>query len=161
MTTFHANEKKYLPLLARIGANHGLAPEYLVAIARQESAFDPNARSAPGAADDLLGGAFGLCQMTMDTARVLGFKGAAEGLFYPDTNAEYAALLAVSNAKRFKLDMKDILQLAQCHNGGEPLNHIDPAKKPRKYTNVQAYGNRVASFAATYREACAQYAIRK
>ncbi len=157
MSKFHDNEKKFLPLLARVGANHGLPPEFLVAIAHHESRFDPNA-VATDPRDLARGGSRGLCQMSWKTAVGLGFKGMPEGLFYPDINAELSAQLALEHAKRFKLALTDVASLAQCHNAGRPLTHITD---PKVYAAVKAYSDDVVRLCDVYREPASQYALKK
>lgn len=152
-----ANAAKFLPLLARVGANHGLPPEFLVALAHHESGFDPNA-TATDPRDLARGGSRGLLQMSWKTAVGLGFKGMPEGLYYPDINAELGAQLAVSNAKRFKLALTDVAQLAQCHNAGRPLSHITD---PKVYAAVKAYSDDVVRLCGIYREPASQYAVKK
>jgi soluble lytic murein transglycosylase-like protein len=140
-------ETKYLPLLATTGVRYGLSPEFLVAIAYIESSFNPDAQVHFGP-DEARGGAYGLCQLTLKTARALGFKGEPSGLLYPDTNAEYAAILAAQNAKR--LGTFAILDLAAAHNSGKSYAHAPHVS--------QEYAQKVSSLCDIYHDSCAQYA---
>ena len=99
-----ANEKFFGPIIRAAFVAAGLPGELGMAIAKWESGgtFDPNLRSDPHATDEALGGAWGFCQMTFETAQGLGFKGQPQGLRDPQTNAALAAKLCAQNAKRSK-----------------------------------------------------------
>src|SRR6476469_1397219 len=100
---FEQREALYLPILATAFKNHGLAPEFGVAIARQESSFDPTVRVMTGG-DLALGGSYGLCCMGLSTAHALGHHDITpEQLLDPAINASLAAELCVANAKRLKV----------------------------------------------------------
>ena len=97
------NEDKYLPIVATAFANRGLPPELGCAIARQESNWNPKA-TASNPKDIARGGAFGLCQMTLQTAQELGHKDiTVEQLYDPAINASLAAELCVANLKRIRV----------------------------------------------------------
>jgi hypothetical protein len=98
--SFAEREAKYMPVVATAFKNAGLPPELGCAIARQESAWDPTA-TASNPKDLAMGGAFGLCQMTMDTAHALGHHDITPAQLHdPAINASLAAELCVANRKR-------------------------------------------------------------
>lgn len=144
--TFKKNEALYLPLLAQAFAARGLPPELGPAIGRQESNFDPNVSNL-GPGDLERGGSYGLCQMSLQTAQALGYKGEVAGLHDPHINAALAADLFVENRKRHS-DLRDIIAM---YNSGKPFD-LAPTKTRAFYVqNVVAYMK-------MYAPRCSQYA---
>lgn len=152
-------EAKYLPVVATAFRNAGLPPELGCALARQESAWNPTATAShPG--DLARGGAFGLCQMTLKTAReVLGHRDITpEQIFDPAVNAALAAELCVHNLESLAgvtySDTKaPLMDLAAMYNSGRRYD-----KAP--YITKTNYVPRVLKFMDEYRAALAgtQYA---
>ncbi len=139
--TFTQREALYFPILVAAFLRHNLPPEWGVAIARQESAFTA-AASNNSAGDATRGGSWGLCQMSMLTARGLGFTGTTADLLNPEINAELAATLCAEISKRLKTT--SLADVASAYNSGKPM-----ARAPTSTRTV--YVPRVLAFAATYR----------
>jgi soluble lytic murein transglycosylase-like protein len=100
MKSFKEREAFALTIIPLTFRNAGLPPELGMALARQESNFDPSA-TATNPKDLAMGGAFGWCQMTMDTAHALGHKDITPAQLHdPAINASLAAELCVANLKR-------------------------------------------------------------
>lgn len=78
----------YASLFVAAGKRHGVDPALLAAVARQESGFNPNARSPAGA--------LGLMQIMPDTARYLGVNP-----YDPEEAVDGAARLLASNLRQF------------------------------------------------------------
>jgi len=139
--TLANRESVYGPILVAAFTNVGLPPEWGMAIARQESAFKPAVINNTGG-DALRGGSRGLCQMSLKTARALGFVGDPDLLFQPVLNAQLAAKLCLSLTRQFKTaELKDI---AAGYNSGKPF-----ARCP---ASTVAYANNVVAYAAAYKE---------
>lgn len=155
------NEDKYLPVVATAFARAGLPPELGCAIARQESNWDPTA-TASNPKDLAMGGAYGLCQMTMDTAHALGHTDITpEQLHDPAINASLAAELCVANLKRLSANSAanvDVFaastaeDLFAMYNSGRVL-----AKAP--HVTVNNYVPRCMKFMSDYTARCANYAV--
>lgn len=71
-------------------ARHGIAAALLMAVVSVESDFSPTATNMTGG-DLARGGSYGLAQMSLATARALGFKGEASALLSPAVNLDLAA----------------------------------------------------------------------
>lgn len=122
-----SNVDKYGPVVRRAFAAVGLPVEWGMAIAHVETGgtFNPGLRKMSGG-DGALGGAWGLCQMTLDTAKRLGYDGDGEGLLEPRLNAGLAAELCVCNMKAFGKDLRDV---ASGYNSGKPWARAKPEVK--------------------------------
>lgn len=66
--------------------------------------------------DGLRGGAYGLCQVTLKTAKGLGFVGPVELLLKPEVNADLAAKLVAQLHKRYT----QLADVAAAYNSGKP-----------------------------------------
>ena len=121
--------------------NVGLPPEWGLAIARQESNFAPKALNM-SVADSTRGGSWGLCQMSLLTARGLGYVGTAAGLTDPQVNADLAARLCRELVTRFKTT--SLADVAAGYNSGRTF-----AKAPASTRTV--YVPRVLKFAQDYK----------
>lgn len=146
MSKFKDNELAYLPILAQAFASRGLPPELGPALARKESAFNP-LEDNQGPGDKELGGSYGLCQMSFQTAKGLGYSGTPEGLKDPYINAALAAELCAINWKAHK-NLVDVICM---YNSGKPF-----MRAPTSTTSV--YLPSVQSYMKIYRERCVQYA---
>lgn len=144
------NETKYLPLVSRAFANAGFLPEFGAALSKHESNWDPSAM-ATDPRDLARGGSRGLFQMSQRTAEALGYKGTPEGLFYPDTNTEWAVKLTLANLKALNGNMSYPL-LAAAHNCG--VTHAIKGTIPRE---TQLYVQAVLQLMKLYEEPCKQY----
>ena len=116
-----ARERLYGPTIVQAFLDEGMDPALGLAIARQESAFRADSVCTTGG-DGARGGSYGLMQMSLMTARTLGFIGPAKGLLAPGVNAGLAAALCKSNSAR----SKQIFDLAAMYNSGKVL-----AKAPK------------------------------
>ena len=74
---------RYRDLILRHAQANGIPFELADAVVRIESRYNPHAHN---------GGAVGLMQIKMQTARGLGYSGSAAGLTNPDTNLRYGML---------------------------------------------------------------------
>lgn len=109
----------YLPMLAKMGQAYAVPPEWLVAFARVESSFRANAVNN-SAADTARGGSRGLCQMSLQTARAIGFTGAPDDLLDPVVNAKMAATLISLNMRSFRVSSLE--DVAALYNSGKRFN---------------------------------------
>ena len=140
--TFTQREALYLPYLVAAFMKLDLPPEWGVAIARQESPFLAAAVNN-SAGDAKRGGSMGLCQMSLLTARGLGYVGQPTGLLDPVVNAALAAALCKEIVTRLKT--RDLADVASAYNSGKPF-----AKAPQSTRTV--YVPRVLAFALAYKE---------
>lgn len=76
-----ASAGTYDNLIAKHARAHGVPLGLAKAVVSIESNFRPNARGKAGE--------IGLMQVKLSTARGLGYKGSAKGLYNPDTNLLY------------------------------------------------------------------------
>lgn len=133
------------PIIAQAFSHVGLPPTLGLALARQESDFRVDA-VATHPADIARGGAYGALQMTLKTARGLGYQGPPEGLLDATENARWAAELCAQNAKRTKAPIGSqdwVYDLAAMYNSGRPF-----AKAPE--VTRKDYAPRVWSFYKEY-----------
>lgn len=126
----------YCDIIETAFAARHLKPEWGFAFARQESAFKANATNRRDAGDLRRGGSFGLFQMSMMTARALGFKGSEKELLKPETNSQYAAELIEQLHKRYQGNLKDI---AACYNSGKSFEKAPLVTQHNYVPNVLAY----------------------
>lgn len=132
-------ENAFGPVVRAAFKAEGLPPEWGMAIAKLESGFDPR-RSVITGSDGARGGAWGICQMTLETAREeLGYKGDGFSLLDPELCSSLAAKLCSINAKRYGTDLRDV---AAAYNGGEP--YVKSNKR------AIAYADTVCRFALDY-----------
>ncbi len=131
----------YGPLIRAAFEAEGLPGHWGMALARQESAFEPSAQCLIGG-DKKRGGSFGLCQMSLATAQGdLGYLGDGDGLKNPEVNTKLAAKFCKLLTKRLKTtELKDI---AAAYNSGRPF-----AKAPKSTRTV--YVPNVLRFAQEY-----------
>lgn len=131
MSVYSERKAQNLAIVARAFRVWGLDPAIGCGIAEHESYWKVDAHSAPGATDDALGGAFGLCQMTLETARSLGFTGTPDELFNPYTNALLAASYCAQNAKLLGDDPAKWVAAYNCGPG-----HVRAGTIPRVTSHV-------------------------
>lgn len=97
----------------------GLDPNFALAICEHESGLHPQARSPASASDEKYGGAWGLCQILLATAKDFGYTGDGPGLWDPALNLQFFAALTRRNIAAWKTtDVSDLICL---HNSGKPL----------------------------------------
>ncbi len=76
-----AGKGNYGSLIARHASAHGIPVRLARAVVRVESNFRANARGSAGE--------IGLMQLKLSTARMMGYRGSAKGLYHPETNIKY------------------------------------------------------------------------
>jgi hypothetical protein len=133
-------------------------PEFGCALAHHESAWDPRAE-ATDPRDLAMGGSRGLFQMTLVSSRGLGFRGSAEGLFYPDVNTEWAIALAKKNKAYLlskKAELDSYMNLAAAHNCG--VGHVVRGTIPR--STREQYVPAVMRLMDLYKDRAAQYRVK-
>lgn len=100
-------ESKYKDTFEKYAEVHDIPIEWLYAIARQESALRPSTVVKTGG-DGKRGGAYGVFQMTLKTARTLGFAGNPDELLDVDTNTKYATKLIAYWMARHPGNLSDV-----------------------------------------------------
>lgn len=152
-----ARRARLMPAFLAAAERHAVPLAWLLAIARKETGF-ANVRSAPGARDDELGGAWGPMQVTSATAKTLGFApGAAleaRGraiLSDPALGIELGARLLARLARELG---RDLGRVAAAYNAG--AGRVKSGQVPAK-TRTQ-YVPPVLAFAAAYESAEARIA---
>lgn len=126
-------------------ASENLPSELGLALCEQESNFDPNVTNM-GPGDAERGGSYGLFQMSLATAKTLGFQGQGEELHNPILNCFYAAKLTSQNARI--LGTHDVAKLAAAHNCG--TTHVLQNTIPDSTKNE--YVPRVLRFAEQWKK---------
>ena len=76
-----AGNARYAAIIARYAAANGVPLNLATAVVRIESNFRANARGAAGE--------IGLMQIKPATARLMGYRGSAKGLYDPETNIKW------------------------------------------------------------------------
>jgi hypothetical protein len=128
------------PIIRAEFAKLSLPPAWGMAIACFESQFNPHALADTGG-DAGRGCAWGLCQMTLETAREMGYLGEPEGLYNPHINAALAAKLCQGNMRRVGNEIRDVYA---AYNSGRPYNKA-PARTRAKADIVEALATKYAS----------------
>jgi soluble lytic murein transglycosylase-like protein len=117
--TSFAHAGTYDSLIARHAKAHGVPVSLARAVVKIESGFRPNARGKAGE--------IGLMQLKLSTARGLGYKGSAKGLYNPDTNLRYGMkYLAMARKLGGKSTCGTILRYNAGH-GAKRMNKISAA----------------------------------
>ncbi|EKF20793.1 lytic transglycosylase domain-containing protein [Nitratireductor pacificus] len=80
-STKSAKGGSYQTIIARYASAYGVPTSLANAVVRIESNYRANARGAAGE--------IGLMQIKPATARMMGYRGSAKGLYHPDTNIKY------------------------------------------------------------------------
>lgn len=73
---------------------------------------------------------YGICQIKLDTAKMLGFKGKANDLMIPKTNAKWAAKYVARQLKRYD---DDWCKAAAAYNSGTYRESKKFPGKPKNY----------------------------
>lgn len=123
-------------LIREIASQFDLPAAYFFATIRAESNFDPNAMNLTGG-DLARGGAFGLGQMTMRTARSLSFTGTAQDLLDPRTNLELVAKLHRANGAP-NADPRDVFSR---YNSGKSLARAPEVTRLNYVPKVMGFFN--------------------
>lgn len=99
--------------IAGAASRYAVPPEWIKAVIEVESQWNPDAvnLSDPG------GGAWGLMQLLLTTARGLGYTGTAQGLLDPGVNIEYGTRLLAQLKTQYGTDFRRIYS---AYNSGNP-----------------------------------------
>lgn len=135
--------EKFGPILVQAFVANKMPGVWGLAIAYQESKFDPNAVNEKGR-DGERGGAHGLCQMTLKTARAFMPEVTAQKLYDPVLNA---ALTARNASDRFK-HHPSLAEVAAYHNSGSLMENARDDVIEEYVPNVLKAAKRFAEFAA-------------
>lgn len=141
------NLDKYAPVLVRAFMQYGLPGVWGLAIAHQETdgTFNPNAKNLSGG-DGQRGGSYGLCQVSLLTARHYEPGITPEELIVPGTNADIAARICLDANRRFP---QSLMNVAAMYNDGKPFASTRLAASTRDIyvPNVLRYANLHAQLA--------------
>lgn len=85
-----ADKAAIAQLIKAAAAQFGVDPMQMAAIVQVESSWNPAATNLSGP-DGARGGAWGLSQITLQTAKAYGFTGSGEDLLDPATSIEWTA----------------------------------------------------------------------
>lgn len=145
-------ERWFSKAILKAFGDAGVRPALGLAIARQESEFRAKAvNHGPG--DSVRGGSYGIMQMSMTTAKSLGYKGSWEGLLNVPVCAGLAAKLCEENMGRVTISttrdagyVRWCLDMAALYNSGHVFKDC-----PRSTREI--YAPRVVSFFLYYERA--------
>lgn len=137
-------------LAIEVASAQGLPPSWLLAIMEIESNFRADAKRLWGT-DGKRGGAYGLCQMTVQTAKGLGFAGKPDELLDPKLNLTLAARLLKQLSSQFGGVLMDV---ACGYNSGKScaackkISETDPdqARRARHGRTILFYAPTVVKF---------------
>jgi len=122
--------EKYIDLINKYADQNNVDPALIAAIAEQESTWNPNAyRYEPKINDS----SYGLMQTLYTTAQGMGYSGAPEGLYNPETSIDYGSKYISQMLKANNNDPR--LALAAYNGGpgavsnGQILSSIDYSNK--------------------------------
>lgn len=109
----------YDSIISRYAKSYGVPASLAKAVVRIESGYRPNARGKAGE--------IGLMQVKLSTARGMGYKGSAKGLYNPDTNLRYGIkYLAMAHKLGGKSTCGTILRYNAGH-GAKRMNPVSAA----------------------------------
>ena len=104
-------------LITKHAKENGVPPALASAVVRIESRFNPKARG---------GGAIGLMQIQVGTARSKGFSGGVAGLFEPETNLHFG-MIVLGDA--FKASHGDVCMTLARYQSGHLVTHMSAANR--------------------------------
>lgn len=107
--------EKYSALINQYAKEYGVASNLAHAVVRVESNFRPNARGAAGE--------IGLMQLKPATARMMGYRGSAKGLYHPETNIKFGMKYL---AKAQKLGGGPLCRTILKYNAGHGAKRMNP-----------------------------------
>ncbi len=123
---------------------------WALAIAATESEFQPD-RVNMSRGDKRRGGSYGLCQMSLQTARALAPAATPGDLLEPAKNAAITAMFVVTLRRRFGNDFSDIVS---AYNSGRPLERAPDSTRnvhvPRALRNLDLYATEAAALEKLY-----------
>lgn len=135
-----ARYKRFSPIVISTFRAHGLLPSWGLAIARQESDWCPWSKNTTDAGDIARGGAWGMFQMTLQTARGLGFTGTIDELRDLQTNTGLAAQLV----KELNDKWHNLADVYACYNSGKPLiRHVVGSQVRKNVARVLAFNEQL------------------
>lgn len=118
---------KYDKLIAKYAGANGVPIKLAHAVVRVESSYRANARGGVGE--------IGLMQVRLSTARGMGYRGSAKGLYHPETNIKYGMKYL---GKAFKLGGGSTCGAILKYNAGHGAKRMNPTSA--KYCKrVKAY----------------------
>lgn len=128
-----SRENDYDAYVNAAADRYGVPGALLKAIIGHESQFNPNAKNLTGG-DGKRGGSYGLTQMSLATARILGYQGDAAGLLDPETSIQLGAkhlggLLRAASAGGYGMD-----SAVSAYNAGN--SSYRPGDGPRQTINA-------------------------
>ena len=141
----------YGPGIVEAFLRHNLPGIWGIGIARQESDFEPSAKNLAGG-DARVGGSYGLCQVSLQTARSLRGEGViADMLLNPSFNADIAAELVSRLTAQYRGVLSDVLA---GYNSGKPW-HRAPTSTQRVYVpSVIKHMHHYATWAKREEDRC-------
>lgn len=111
-----------------VSADFNLPPGMLRALCYVESAHNVNAvHNDDGTSDSL-----GVCQIKLETAKLLGFKGTKKDLMVPGTNVYYAGKYLHKQLKRYK---NNNIKAIAAYNAGTYKKTDSGIVKNKHYVN--------------------------
>lgn len=125
----------------RTARNAGVDPAIFLGIIEVESGWNPRATNLSGP-DAARGGAFGLTQMTLRTARAFEPSITGDELLDPNTNLRIAGLLLAENARRGSPMWPDV---AAMWNSGRRFDEAPEVTRYKYVPKVLAAANRYAT----------------
>ncbi len=129
----------HLDLACQIASQEGVDAALVCAIVMTESSWRQSVVNlGPGDADR--GGAYGLGQLTLKTAKALGFTGTPHELEDPAVNLEYVCKLIKDNTK----PGETVLDVVCRYNSGKPFSRAPSFTK-------RIYLTRVVDYQAAYK----------
>jgi soluble lytic murein transglycosylase-like protein len=141
--TLAERRAQFGPILRAAFVAEGLPGEWGMAIAHQESDFNADAQVLT-AGDGRRGGSYGLCQMSLATAKGdLGYTGDGEGLKDPQVNARLAAQYCALLTKRIK--SQELRDIAAAYNSGRPFSKAPKVTRTKYVPQVLAYAEQYAA----------------
>lgn len=150
MSSLEVRVDLYGPMLAKAFLRHKLPVVWALAIAATESDFRAGAMNNRNEGDVARGGSYGLCQMSLQTAKALAPDCTVEDLLDPTTNSEIAAMLVSQLARRYT-DIKDV---AAAYNSGKRFAHAPSSTRaiyvPRILANMKAYAAKAEELEQKY-----------
>lgn len=151
--TREARLHEHGPVIVEAFVRYSLPAVWGIGLARQESDFDPNAKQL-GGGDAKRGGSYGLCQMSLMTARALRGEGITpDMLLDPSFNADIAAELVSQLTAQYRGVLSDVLS---AYNSGKPW-HRAPKSTQRVYVpGVIKYMHHYATWAKREEDRCRQ-----
>ncbi len=119
-----------LLLFASVTAQYNLPPGLLQSICTVESGLTSNAIHK----DDGTNNSVGICQLHVDTARFVGFRGPETALFDPGLNIKYAGLYLRNRLSHYHND--SISAIATYNSGTLRLNKYGKIKNQKYVEKV-------------------------